>query len=88
MSVIKTCMNCEHYCATMSDSRTNFHIHDYCIVWRAQIPDNVLFDREGYVAGYSDIECGLASCWAFEPKQNLLINKFPEMKNNVKEECD
>lgn len=88
MSVIKTCMNCEHHCSTMSDSRTDFHIHDYCTVWRTQIPDCVIFDREGYIAGYSDIEYGLAGCWAFEPRQNTLINKFPEMKNNIKEEYD
>ena len=38
--------------------------------------------------GGIQIECGLAGCWAFEPRQNTLISKFPEMKNNFKEEYD
>lgn len=81
IGVKPTCVNCKHYHSTMSDlSNTDFHFHDYCDIWEAKIPDYTLFMRNGCEVGYGDIECGLASCWCFEIKDNGdYIDKFPNL---------
>ena len=83
-----TCVNCQSYHGRIEDPETGFHIHDYCSLFKAQIPSTVIFDRMGYVEGFDDIECGIAVCWGFSPKDGNLVEKFPKMTNNKKEYCD
>ena len=84
MKMIKTCINCRYYHGTLIDPNSDFHFHDYCSLFRTVIPSEVIFDREDCVAGYNDIECGLAVCWAFEPKKGKLQKDFPTMADNKK----
>ena len=83
-----TCANCEYYHPTLMDmdDKTDYHIHDYCSIWGTRIPDYILFDRNGYVEGYGDIECGVACCWCFEArKDGNYKTHFADMKDNKKE---
>lgn len=68
-----TCLNCAHYHSTLEDSSNpSFHIHDYCDIWNNRIPDDIIVGKLEQDVGYDDIECGYASCFAFEPKEERL----------------
>lgn len=84
----RTCTNCEHYHSTLTDvnDKTKFHIHDYCSIWNTKIQDYFLFDKNEYVEGYGDIECGIANCLCFEPrKDGNYKTHFKNMDENKKE---
>lgn len=86
-AIQKTCANCKHYHPILADPRdeNDYHIHNYCSIWNAEIPDYTLFGRLGYSEGYSDIECGVAHCWCFESRvDGKTIDKFHDMNNNTK----
>ena len=83
----RTCQNCEYYHPTLTDMKdTNkYHFHDYCAVWQSKIPHDEIFLREGYEIGYDDIECGIAHCWCFKPRNDgKYTDNFQDMTNNVK----
>lgn len=82
--MVETCINCKFYCSTLSDDKSDYHIHDYCRIWKTQIPDGIIFDRENCVSGYTDIECGIAKCWAFFPKDGAKQESFPNINDNEK----
>ena len=82
--MIETCINCKFYCSALSDDKSDYHIHDYCIIWRTQIPDGVIFNRENCASGHTDIECGLTKCWAFLPKDEAKQETFPSINDNEK----
>lgn len=75
----KTCVNCKHYHPVLACTENDFHIHDYCSVWMTRIPDGVVCERLGYEACYTDIECGVATCFAFDVKEGQLKYLFPNM---------
>lgn len=67
--MIETCYNCLNYKATLvSPENDGYHIHNWCSVWKAQIPSNIVFNRMGLDSGYDDIECGYTKCHAFLSK--------------------
>lgn len=74
----ETCKNCRYHHDTLVGDG-EFHIHDYCSVWKTQIPNHIIFDRLELEKGYDDIECGLAKCWAFKMKDGDILTKFPKM---------
>ena len=84
--VKKTCRNCAHYSDTLySDDGSFNHIHDYCWVWQRCIPSDVMFDRLDCKSGFDDIECGIAECWAFEPRTDInAVQCFPDINKNPK----
>lgn len=79
LEIVKTCSTCSHYCSVLSDEDSNFHIHNYCKVWKAPIPDNYLADIEysetdynwndGGPVIYDDIETNRAACWCWKEKR-------------------
>lgn len=77
LSAVITCRNCTFYHDTL-EGDDGFHLHDYCSIWKAQIPNSIIFDRLGLDHGYDDIECGLARCWAFEMENGNIQTKFPK----------
>ena len=85
----KTCVNCIYYHSILEDTEDKhyYHIHNYCALWKHTIPDNVIFNREGYSMGYDDIECGLACCWGFYPvAPEKCQTQFYDMSENSKNE--
>lgn len=83
--VRRTCYNCTHHHGNLSDD-TCYHIHDYCDVWRTEIPSTVVFDKLGFQTGFDDLECGIAHCWAFDPKKDGIVSSFASMSMNGKAE--
>ena len=82
MEYRKTCLNCNHYHSILEDTgkESFFHIHDYCDVWKTEIPDCAIFDRNEFECGYTDIESGVTECHAFEPrKDEKFVFEFPEL---------
>lgn len=77
LSTVVTCKNCAFHHDTL-EGDGGFHLHDYCSVWMARIPNSIIFDRLGLDKGYDDIECGLARCWAFKAKPDNIQTKFPK----------
>lgn len=63
--MFKTCSKCKHYCSNLNDSDSLFHLHNYCKVWRSQIPDGKGKEMNGVI--YDDIETENAGCWLWEP---------------------
>lgn len=81
MDNIKTCSNCAHHCPILLDPNSEFHIHDYCKVWRAVIPSFYLADSEldwdlapedQFIE--DDIETNRAVCWCWKEKINNETN--------------
>ena len=82
--IIMTCANCKYYHSRLTDSREDFHIHDYCDLWRTEIPTYTIFDRADLSCGYDDIDTGVAMCWGFEPGENIRTRFFSnEDKENL-----
>ena len=88
--IIRTCQNCIHYHAIMEDIEQyesdgyGYHFHNYCDIWKRDIPSDILFEKNGCRKGYDDVECGLSFCWAFSPKTKLKT-AFPNMGDNEKQ---
>lgn len=80
----KTCANCYYYHGTVGDLSPDkdWHFHDYCDLWKREIPSYTIFDRRGCRAGYDDIECGLAYCWAYEEADKEYPLEFKNMDDN------
>lgn len=78
MEIKPTCINCEHYCATIqSAAGGNWHKHDFCILWDTTIPAFTSddWDDETEVVHWDDIETGLAHCHGFIPRQDGLYTE-------------
>lgn len=77
----ETCANCCYYIATLGDNESSFHIHDYCTVWKTEIPRFTILDRNMTEEDedklmFDDIECGIAKCWCFEPVEDENIKTY------------
>lgn len=68
--MIKTCYNCVHFCAILSDpSDESYRIHNWCKCRNALIDTYAMADRYEYKDIYhDDLETGDAVCYLFEPK--------------------
>lgn len=86
--IVKTCINCKHYDRILKDpdSDDHIHIHDYCSLFKADIPNKVIFDKLQCIDGYNDIECGIAGCWAFSATKGQKRAVFPDIEDNPREE--
>lgn len=84
----KTCKNCAYYHGTISDNNDGWHAHNYCSLWKTTIPAYTIFERLGYVGGFDDIECDLAYCWGFYPREEESnLPSFSMEDNDIDEEC-
>ena len=66
--MVKTCMNCKSYHASLSDNQDGgFHIHDWCEQWKTELYPFALADKNDYECPFnSDLETGEAYCYMFE----------------------
>lgn len=79
---MKTCTNCANYIPVLEDANSQFHIHNYCTVWRKDIPsrfiqeqkcDELCGDKEECICTncinrLDDIEASIAVCWCYQDK--------------------
>lgn len=82
----KTCANCEHFCTTLQDPASEFHIHYYCAVWRTIVPHTFLineYDDNGCY--WDDIECGMAYCHLFSPGEEVLSEGLIKARQDANE---
>lgn len=83
--MLETCANCRYYCSTLADTESDYHIHDWCKVWKTCIPSDVWqYCDEGCY--WDDIECGLVKCHAFKPGEERLTLETAENRRSGNEE--
>ena len=60
-----------------------YHIHDYCDIWRKEIPSSYSIDKldeEEVAPCFDDIETGVAYCWCFENNGTHNFEKYVEKR--------
>ena len=86
--MLKTCMNCRKYHATLNDEQGHdFHIHDWCEQWNTTLDPFALADQFEYNGFYnSDLETGEACCYMFEPAESPAFPDEWFLKNKEENE--
>lgn len=67
--MLKTCMNCAHYCTVCDANNPNMHWHNFCSLW-GKILDETKYWPEDLIefgSVWDDFETGVAECYMFKP---------------------
>lgn len=75
-----TCCICKHYHFSLRDGGKDFHIYDWCDIWKTTIPCGKTIKEDNPESGYDDVETGVAVCWKFDRIDNERYIFFKEAR--------